>query len=152
MSSIRITRGLLLIALGVTVSASGQNASPSQSVLGCPGSILVSESGVAHDSWKVETGAPIEHRFLRPSIFNGTPGKEEYDLAPDGQHVKGNHVEQVWTLTDYRDRGLFLRCRYQGTQVTLSVEIPPPFKTCSFSFRNLSGNQPVSSPVFECRK
>lgn len=126
----------------------GQNlAAPS---FGCPASIPVTEAPAASAPWQAET-ARAEHKFLRPSIYNGAPGKEEYDLAPDNTQTEGKRVKQTWKISDYRDRNVFLRCRYENTAAAVVANIPARIKTCTFSFRNVPGNQPVASPVFSCQ-
>lgn len=96
-------------------------------------------------------GAKTEHKFARPSIFNGTPGKQEYELAPDDTQTKGRQVRETWNIGDYRDMNLFVRCRYLGTSATVVIDIPAPVKTCVFSFQNVPGNHPVAYPVFVCK-
>jgi hypothetical protein len=115
----------------------------------CPATVKVAETTVANAPWQVESGK-TEHKFSRPSIYNGTPGKQEFELAPDNQEVAGSRIRQNWKLTDYRDMNLFLRCRYDGTVVTLVIDLPNPLKTCSFSFQNVAGKPPVS-PTFKCK-
>jgi hypothetical protein len=118
---------------------------------GCPATIAVGESATIPPPWLAEAGAAKEHKFLRPSIYNGTPGGKEYELAPDDEKSEGKRVRQAWKLSEYREMNLFLRCRYAGTAVTAVADIPPVLKTCVFTFRNMPGNQPVASPSFECR-
>jgi hypothetical protein len=117
----------------------------------CPASVNVTESAAAPPPWNAESSGPAEHRFLRPSIFNGAPGKQEYELAPDSQNAPGQVVKQTWRLSDYRDNNLCVRCRYEGTAVTLTSDLPARLKICSFSFRNPPGDHPITSPVFGCR-
>jgi hypothetical protein len=95
--------------------------------------------------------AKWEHKFERPSIYNGTPGKQEYELAPDDTQAQGKQVKETWNLADYREMNLFVRCRYLGTKETVVINLPAPLKICVFSFRDMPGKQPVASPVFECR-
>src|ERR1700693_6252284 len=85
----------------------------------CPASILVSETGGATGPWQVESPAKTEHKFLRPSLYNGAPGKQEFELVPDDEQNKDRRVQQTWKLSDYRDMNLFVRCRYAATAVTL---------------------------------
>jgi hypothetical protein len=124
--------GLFLGAQSILWSQSAAAVVP----LTCPVSIKVAKS---------------EHKFERPSIYNGTPGKQEYDLAPDDTQTAGKRVRETWNLADYRDMNLFVRCRYLGTQATVVTNIPAPLKTCVFSFQNVAGDQPVASPAFECK-
>jgi hypothetical protein len=111
--------------------------------------VTVAETADAKVPWRAEPGKG-EHKFSRPSIYNGTPGKEEYELAPDAHEEKGQRVQQIWKLADYRKMNLFLRCRYQGTALTLVIDLPAELKTCSFSFRNVAG-KPPEAPVFDCQ-
>jgi hypothetical protein len=119
----------------------------------CPATITIGES--AAPPWRMEVakdpGKKGLHKFLRPSIYNGTPGKEEYDLAPDDEQTQGRRVRQSWKLSDYRDNNLFLRCRYAGTGATLVVNLPLPLKTCTFTFQNTGSNQPIAAPEFSCK-
>jgi len=91
------------------------------------------------------------HKFLRPSIYNGTAGKEEYELAPDDERTKGRQVTQIWKLSDYADMRAFVRCRYEGTSLAVVKDLPAELKVCTFRFRKVPGNQVVSEPWFECR-
>jgi hypothetical protein len=131
-SSALLLAGLLLAAPSILCSQSTAAATP----LTCPVSIKAGKS---------------DHKFERPSIYNGTPGKQEYELSPDDTQTQGKQVRQTWKLADYRDMNLFVRCRYLGTKETVVMNLPAPLKICVFSFRDMPGNQPVASPVFECR-
>jgi len=143
----------LLLAAGWLLAAqsilSSQSA-PATTPLTCPASIAVTGTASAAAPWQAES-AKSEHKFERPSIYNGTPGKQEYDLAPDDTQTTGKRVRETWNLSAYRDMNLFLRCRYLGTPATVVTNIPAPLKTCVFSFQNVGGNQPVASPAFECK-
>jgi len=143
----------LLLAAGLLVAAqsilSSQSA-PAAAPLTCPASITVTATASVATPWQAES-AKSEHKFERPSIYNGTPGKQEYDLAPDDTQTAGKRVRETWKLADYRQMNLFLRCRYLGTPATVVTNIPAPIKTCVFSFQNVAGNQPVASPAFECK-
>src|SRR5580658_5893809 len=133
-SSSRLPLAAILLLAARSILSS--QSAPAPPPLTCPASIKSAKS---------------EHKFERPSIYNGTPGKQEYDLAPDDTQTAGNRVRETWKLADYRDMNLFLRCRYLGTPATISTNIPAPLKTCVFSFQNVPGNHPVASPVFECK-
>jgi hypothetical protein len=141
-----LAAGLLIAAQSILLS---QNA-PAVTPLTCPATIAVTAAPSAVTPWRAET-AKSEHKFERPSIYNGTPGKQEYDLAPDDTQTAGKRVRETWNLADYRDMTLFVRCRYLGTPATVVTNIPAPIKTCVFSFQNVAGNQPVASPAFECK-
>jgi hypothetical protein len=143
----------LLLAAGLLLAAesilSSQNAVPA-TPLTCPASIAVTAAASVVTPWQAES-AKSEHKFERPSIYNGTPGKQEYDLAPDDTETAAKRVRETWNLAAYRNMNLFLRCRYLGTPATVVTNIPAPLKTCVFSFQNVAGDHPVASPVFECK-
>ena len=127
-----------------------QNA-PNPRVLGCPAAIEVSEIAEAQTSWQAEPAPRTQHKFLRPSLYNGMPGKQEFELAPDDQQMQGKRVTQTWNLSSYRDMNLFVRCRYLATSATLVSNVPAQYKTCAFKFQNTGGSQPIADPLFECR-
>src|SRR5271163_2308821 len=110
-SSSRVALAAILL-LAVQAILSGQNTS---APFTCPATISV---------------AKAEHKFERPSIYNGTPGKQEYELAPDDTQTQGKQIRQTWNLADYRDMNLFVRCRYLGTKQTVVKNLPAPLKTC----------------------
>lgn len=142
-----ISRALIYLALAAGTLFAQSSSAPA---FACPASIAVTATASAPAPWQAEP-AKSGHKFLRPSVYNGSPGKDEAELAPDDTQTQGKQVKQTWKLSDYRDRNLFLRCRYEGTAATVVTNLPPRLKTCTFTFRNTDGNQPVSSPVFSCR-
>jgi len=133
-SSKRLTLAAVLLLAAQSILSS--QSAPAPTPLTCPASIKDAKS---------------EHKFERPSIYNGTPGKEEYELAPDDTQTQGKQIRQTWNLADYRDMNLFVRCRYLSTKEVVVENLPAPLMTCIFSFRDMPGNQPVASPVFECK-
>lgn len=124
---------------------------PAPPVFGCPATIEVSEIAESQPSFQAESSPRTQHRFLRPSLYNGTPGKEEYELAPDDEQIQGKRVTQTWKASSYRDMNLFVRCRYFSTAATVVANLPAQYKTCTFRFQNTGGNQAVADPSFECR-
>ncbi len=84
-------------------------------------------------------GAVVDHEFERISVLNGKSGEQRKpapaDLAPDAEHTHAGVITQRWNLSDYRDPGLLLVCRYAGTQATLSFELPDELTTCEQTFR-----------------
>jgi hypothetical protein len=143
----------LALAAGLLIAAestlSSQRA-PALAPLTCPASITVMGTASVAAPWQAES-AKSDHKFERPSIYNGTPGNQEYDLAPDHTQTAGKRVRETWNLADYREMNLFVRCRYLGTTATVVTNIPAPLRTCVFSFQNVAGDHPVASPAFECR-
>ena len=94
----------------------------------CPASIAVTETAAAAPPWQGEKTTSV-YQFLRPSIYTGSPGKDEAELAPDETQTQGKQVTQIWKLSDYRRENTFLRCRYENTAVTVVSNLPAPLKT-----------------------
>ena len=119
----------LLPACAVAVLAQAQSASP----LSCSETLKVVETATPPAGWKA-AGGQSEHAFQRISIYNGTPGGQEYDLAPDGEKNVAGKTIQTWNLKDYRTMNLFLRCRYHDTSATLFMDVPVSYTSCTFTF------------------
>jgi hypothetical protein len=83
--------------------------------------------------WKPAT-AQSDHSFERSSLTNGTPGAQEYDLAPDDEKTTAGKTIQTWNLKDYRTMNLFLRCRYHDTSATLFIDIPATYTNSTLTF------------------
>jgi hypothetical protein len=119
----------------------------------CPATMTVNETPSVPPSnqaaWQAEA-KKSEHKFQHPNIYNGTPGKEEYDLAPDHEQSQGKQIHQSWEVVNYRTMNVFVRCGYAGTPATLVANLPPAFKICNLTFVDSVGNQPITAPSFEC--
>ena len=119
-----------LAIAGVLDLGGGQTSEPRDpSTIGCPAMVTVSETAAPISGWSFHSDE-AHHRFERISVLNKDNGKE-YDLAPDEEKQSGTKVNQTWKLQAYRDLPVFLTCRYQGTSVTLSRELPKSVNTCT---------------------
>jgi hypothetical protein len=138
--------------------AQARNAEEGQKpALMCPDKIEVTEqAGVPstpvageHMEWNappVKAAHPLEGI----TIFNGEMGDTQPSLAPDDEVHRGKHYKQTWHVKDYRDRNVWLQCRYQDTRATLAVNIPVQIQNCEFTFdMDAKGN--ITQPVLECR-
>ncbi len=123
---------LFVIAL-VASAAQGQTVA-------CPATVQVTAAG-----------AKVERPFERVSIYNGKQGGEEYELAPDDEKTTGRKIVQSWFLKDYRSMNLFMRCRYRGTEVTRSIDLPPRLETCTFTFELQKDGTITGKPQAVCR-
>jgi hypothetical protein len=122
--------GVVALAVaGVLDLGGGQTSQPREPSIGCPAIVTVSETAVPIAGWSFHSDV-AQHRFERISVLNKDDGKE-YDLAPDGEKQSGAKVNQTWNLQAYRQLPLFLTCRYQGTSVTLSKELPKSINACT---------------------
>ncbi len=92
-----------------------------------------------------------DHEFLRINIYNGKPGGEEYDLAPDDEHKSGRKITQVWNVKDYRSMPVFVRCRYRGTDAVKDVTVPTEYRKCTFTFEMDKNNEIVGKSEFSCK-
>ena len=91
------------------------------------------------------------HPFDRVSIYNGKQGGQEYELAPDDEKKVRTKVTQSWFLKDYRTMNIFLRCRYQGTEMVIAKDIPANVQTCTFSFDISPKGEITGGRSFGCR-
>ncbi len=143
---------LVVVALaiaGVLDLGGGQTSEPREPSIGCPAMVTVSETAVPIAGWSFHSDE-AHHRFERISVLNKDAGRE-YDLAPDGEKKSGTKVNQTWNLQAYRDLPLFLTCRYQGTSVTLSRELPKSVNTCTQTITvdksgSITGQSSMSCP------
>jgi hypothetical protein len=119
---------LLLLSLTLLL-AQAQSKPP----LTCPETLKVTETPTPPTPWKPAT-AQSDHSFERASLPNGTPGAQEYDLAPDDEKTTAGKTIQTWNLKDYRTMNLFLRCRYHDTSATLFIDIPATYTNCTLTF------------------
>jgi hypothetical protein len=118
--------------------------------LSCPEKLAVTETVAPLEGWKA-TGGQTEHAFERVSIFNGTPGGQEYDLAPDLEKKVATRVTQTWKLKDYRSMNIFLRCRYHDTTAVLFRDVPAALQTCTLTFTLEKNGDIVGKSAAICR-
>lgn len=140
------TVGALFVA---TAAIQGQPAYRAGG-LNCPETITVMETAAPAGQWQADA-AKVERPFERVSIYNGTPGGKEYDLAPDDRKEDGKRVVQTWRLKGYRTMNVFMRCRYRNTSVSLHRDVPADIEQCTFSFETDGAGRITGKPVVLCR-
>jgi hypothetical protein len=154
MSSIsqKLVRGAAIGFLSLVPALGGwsQAAPLPQETLTCPASIKVTESAAPMQGWK-SSSSTVERKFERISIYNGKDGEKEFELAPDVQMEQGKAVVQTWHLKGYRTMNLFMRCRYRGTSVVVSADLPLPIDTCTFTFEIDKKGRITGKPRMSCR-
>lgn len=121
-----------------------------QTELSCPSTIDVVETTAPVSGWQ-SGSATTKHKFERTSMLNGTNGGQEYDLAPDDEKQDHGRITQVWHLADYRSMNIFLRCRYAGTDLVLSKDIPAHFQNCTLTFSMDKSGHITGTSSFTCR-
>jgi hypothetical protein len=126
-----------LLPLLVPIALAAQTPAP----LACPA--VLTPPGAA--------GQGAAHAFERINIYNGKPGGEEYDLAPDDEHKAGRKIAQVWNLKGYRSMPIFVRCRYRGTDAATTLNVPVEYRQCRFTFEMDKGNEISGKPEFFCK-
>jgi len=97
------------------------------------------------------TAAGSAHSFERISVYNGTPGGQEYELAPDESSGQRGNITQKWILSGYRSMKIFLRCRYSGTKVVRTRDLPSPIQSCTFRFNMDNKGKITGKSEVECR-
>jgi hypothetical protein len=91
------------------------------------------------------------HDFERINIYNGKPGAEENDLAPDDETQAGRKITQAWILKDYRSMDIFVRCRYRGTTEVKTLDVPAKYQKCTFTFEMDKKNTIIDKSEFSCK-
>jgi len=116
----------------------------------CPASVTVHESIAPVAGWTSAAG-DVKREFERISVFNGTSGGQEYDLAPDTEKIEHHMVTQTWNLDGYRQMNIFLRCRYHGTSAVLEMDLPAPLKVCTFHYQAAADGSVAAQAQMSCK-
>jgi hypothetical protein len=141
-------RQLLLILSTAALLAPAASAQ-TKSAFACPATLTVAEQAQTSDGW-TGTAAKAEHLLQTAKIYNGNPGKEEYDLRPDDEAQKGKTALLTWVLKDYRTMNLFVRCFYYDTKVTVTANIPAAVNKCSVTLEMKSDGTIVGKSQMRC--
>ena len=128
----------------------GDAQSGSTPTVRCPASISVIETAQSLAGWKPDS-ATTTHAFERISVYNGTAGAQEYDLAPDEQKKEGNNTVQVWKVAAYRSMNVFLRCRYRDTGAAVSMDLPASITSCRQTIRLDAKGKIAGKPEMVCQ-
>jgi hypothetical protein len=88
--------------------------------------------------------------FERINIYNGKPGGEEYDLAPDRESQTAGRITQTWLLENYRSMDIFIRCRYHRTDAVKTLDVPAKYQKCTFTFQLDKQHKISGKSVFSC--
>ena len=115
----------------------------------CPATLTVMEQAMPSAGWSAEA-AKNAHSFQTAKIYNGTAGKEEYDLRPDDESQKGRSALLAWQLKDYRSMNLFVRCFYYDTKATVTANIPAAIGKCSLNLTMTSKGDIVGKSTMKC--
>jgi len=137
-----------VLAMLLFAYAGGQQARGEEPI-SCPAAITTTESAQAPRGWSA-TPSTAKHSFERISVYNGNPGGQEFELAPDDEAKRGNRVIQTWHLRGYRTMNIFLRCRYHDSSVVLTKDLPPHIQTCTLRFA-LEQGKIAGESAMECR-
>ena len=144
-------RAFLCLAMTVSAGSTAHAQAKHQPApIVCPANIAVIETVAPIAGW---SALPVEarHKFERISVFNGTPGGQEFDLAPDDQKQKGVRVTQTWDLKAYRSMNIFVRCRYNDTSAVLLQDLPRELTACVLRFGLDSKGNIIGESSMECR-
>jgi hypothetical protein len=139
----------LLLVLSAAALLAPVATAQTKSAFACPATLTVTEQAQAPDGW---TGPAVkaEHLLQTAKIYNGDPGKEEYDLRPDDEAQKGKTALLTWILKDYRTMNLFMRCYYYDTKATVTANIPTPVNKCSVTLEMKADGTIVGKSQMKC--
>jgi hypothetical protein len=144
-----IQRGILPTVVAVPLICLWATAASAQSNFACPATLSVAEQVVAPNGWNA-VNSKIQRRFKTAKLYNGNPGKDEFDLKPDDQVKQGNQVVLSWNLRGYRDMNVFVRCFYQDTSATLAANVPQSIVKCSVVLEMDSKNRIIGTSRMKC--
>ena len=150
MTNTRIRIHRVLLALSVAILLAPVCAAQDNRSFACPASLTVTEQAQIPNGWSGKT-LKGEHLFKTAKVYNGDPGKNEFDLKPDDQKKQGKKVVLSWSLKDYRDMNVFARCFYFDTSVTATASIPSTINNCSVTLEFDSNNQIVGRSQMKCQ-
>jgi hypothetical protein len=139
----------LLIILSTAALLAPTASAQVKSAFACPATLTVTEQAQTSEGW-TGTTAKAEHALQTAKIYNGNPGKEEYDLRPDDEAQKGKTLLLTWALKDYRSMNLFVRCFYYDTKATVTANIPAAVNKCSVTLEMKSDGTIVGKSQMKC--
>ena len=148
MTHTRIYHTLLAASIATLVAPFG--AAQDKRTFACPSTLAVTEQAQIPTGWS-GTMFKGEHLFKTAKVYNGDPGKNEFDLKPDDQKKQGKKVILSWSLKDYRDMNVFARCFYYDINVTVTASIPSTVNVCSVTLEFTSSNQIVGESQMKCQ-
>lgn len=115
--------------MALTLAASAISAADT---IQCPPVIEVKEQlAVRTPGWSVGFDS-MPHQLAGMTFFDGKP-EEKASLAPDKQTAVNGHSVASWTF-GFSDRPIWVACRYAGTDVILSRELPKSTRMCSITY------------------
>jgi hypothetical protein len=138
-----------LLALFTAALLAPAAAAQAKVAFACPATLTVTEQAQTPEGW-AGTAVKAEHALQAAKIYNGNPGKEEYDLRPDDEAQKGKSLLLTWILKDYRTMNLFVRCFYYDTKATVTANIPAPVNKCSVTLEMKADGTIVGKSQMKC--
>ena len=99
--------------------------------VGCPKTIQVKQQlAVPVAGWMAASDG-MPHQLAGLTFFDGKP-EEKASLAPDGEAAQRNQTISTWKFD--KTRPTWVMCRYSGTSVTLTRELPRGTSMCKVAY------------------
>lgn len=121
-----------------------------QQAFACPANLKLMQQPQAPPGW-VGLAVSSEHVFKTAAVYNGEPGKAEYELKPDNESGLGRKLVLSWRLKDYRDMNLFVRCYYRDSSATVTASLPSRLTSCSVFLEMNAKNEIVGRSRMTCQ-
>ncbi len=156
---LRTPAALLILTAAPALAASAFAASAFASEVRCPPSLTVQAQPEAPGGWSPYP-AKDQHSFAGVSLVEGDRAAQMASpapaaLEPDRSLRRGRSETRQWDFPAARRSGVFLICRYSGTQATLAIDLPRTVRRCQITeetdARGAVPEKPASSPQFLCR-
>ena len=148
MTQSRMQHALLAASLAIFLAPAA--AAQAKAAFACPATLTVTEQAQTPAGWSGPT-VKAEHALQTAKIYNGNPGKQEYDLKPDDDAKQGKSLLLTWILKDYRDMNLFVRCFYYDTGATVTANIPAAVNKCSVTLEMTASGEIAGKSQMECQ-
>ena len=139
----------LLLALFAAAVLTPLSTAQTKTAFACPATLTVTEQAQTLEGWS-GPAVKADHGLQTAKVYNGNPGKEEYDLRPDDEAQKGKTVLLTWVLKDYRTMNLFVRCFYYDTKATVTANIPASVNKCSVTLEMKADGTIVGKSQMKC--
>jgi hypothetical protein len=113
----------------------------------CPEKVEVRQEISAPVQGWIPAVDPAPSRLAGITFFDGEP-KEQASLAPDRESKVNGKSVATWNFNS-NSRPTWVACRYAGTTVTLTKELPKGVKSCSITFTPIRA-LPASPRLRKC--
>lgn len=142
-------RGLVVLACGLLAGSPMTVLAEEGSTDPCPEALETSQSANPPEGWEVGRSGE-KGWFANIELSDGHP-RERVFLAPDKTREDGDFFVNSWDVAWIGERGLWLTCAYQNTDVVLIKRLPAGTKSCEAIYEQPNDRATPELQKFSCR-